>query len=154
MRQRPISFEAVLGGTGGDRPSVELPFDVRASFGAARPKVKVTVNGVVLRTTVAVYGGRSYIGLREEIRRAAGVSVGDKIRFKIEADREPREVDVPPLLARALARDTGARKVFEALAFTHKKEYAEWIGGAKKPETAAKRVEKALRMLKDGTKHP
>ena len=73
MRQRPISFEAVLGGTGGDRPSVELPFDVRASFGAARPKVKVTVNGVVLRTTVAVYGGRSYIGLREEIRRAAGV---------------------------------------------------------------------------------
>jgi hypothetical protein len=154
MREKTISFEAVIGGESRERPVVEVPFDVRAAFGSARAKVKVTVNGVVLRTTVAVYGGRSYIGFRAEIRRAAGISVGDKVRVKVEADREPREVDVPANLARALARDSVARKEFEALSFTHKKEYAQWVGGAKKPETAARRVEKTVKMLKNRTKHP
>jgi len=154
MTAKARSFRAVIGGKSEERPSVEIPFDVRATFGAARAKVKVTVNGVVLRTTVAVYGGRSYVGFREEIRRQAGISVGDEIRVKIEADLEPRDVELPASLARAFGRDAAARKRFDALSFTHKKEYARWVGEAKKPETAAKRVEKTLRMLKDGTKHP
>ncbi len=148
------TFEAVLGGKSGDRPLVELPFDVRAAFGSARPKVKVTVNRVVLRTTVAVYGGRSYVGFREEIRRAAGIEVGDKIRVKVEADREPREVRVPAALARALKSDPAARRAYESLSFTHRKEYAEWVGSAKKAETAARRVDRALSMLRNGTKSP
>jgi hypothetical protein len=148
------SFKAVLGGESGDRPLVEVPFDVRAAFGSARAKVKVTVNGVLLRTTVAVYGGRSYIGFREEVRRAAGISVGDAIRVEVEADLEAREVLVPATLALAFERDAAARKRFEALSFTHKNEYARWIADAKRPETAVQRVAKTLRMLKEGTKHP
>jgi methylated-DNA-protein-cysteine methyltransferase-like protein len=154
MTTKGHSFKAVLGGKTGDRPVVEVPFDVRAAFGAARAKVKVTVNGVVLRTTVAVYGGRSYVGFREEIRRAAGISIGDEIRVKVEADREVREVVVPASLARALRGNAAARKRFDALSFTHRKEYARWVGDAKKPETAARRVEKTLQMLEEGTKHP
>jgi hypothetical protein len=154
MTTKAHTFKAVLGGNSGDRPVVEVPFDVRAAFGAARAKVKVTVNGVVLRTTVAVYGGRSYVGFREEIRRAAGISIGDAIRVKVEADREVREVVVPANLARALKTNDAARKRFEALSFTHRKEYARWVGDAKRPETAARRIDKTLRMLAEGTKHP
>src|SRR5580704_9973178 len=123
MPAKPRSFKAVLGGKSGDRPVVEVPFDVRVAFGSARAKVRVTVNGVLLRTTVAVYGGRSYIGFREEVRRAAGISVGDRIRIEVEADREAREVEVPPLLSVAFERDAAARKRFDALSFTHRNEY-------------------------------
>jgi Bacteriocin-protection, YdeI or OmpD-Associated/Domain of unknown function (DUF1905) len=148
------SFTAVLGGASGDRPVVELPFDVKSTFGSARAKVKVTVNGVIVRTTVAVYGGRSYVGFRKEIREAAGISVGDSIDVTVEADLEAREVLVPDDLARAFRKDKAARQVFEALAFTHRKEYARWVGEAKKPETAERRIRQTLEMLKTGTKHP
>jgi hypothetical protein len=140
-------FEAVLGGEEGDRPTVELPFDVRATYGSARPKLKVTVNGVELRTTVAIYGGRSYVGFRKEVRDAAGIAVGDRIRVEIEADTAPREVTVPADLGRALTKDRAAKKIFEGLAFTHRKEFVQWVEGAKKAETRERRVAKAIEML-------
>jgi hypothetical protein len=115
----------------------------------ARPKLLVKVNGVELRTTVAVYGGRSYVGFRKEVRDAAGIAIGERIRVEVELDDRPREVDVPKDLARALAKDKAAKKVFDGLAFTHRKEYAKWIEDAKKPETRARRLEKAVEMLKD-----
>jgi Bacteriocin-protection, YdeI or OmpD-Associated/Domain of unknown function (DUF1905) len=151
-RSKGHTFEAVLGGKEGRLPLVEIPFDVRAAFGSARPKVRVTVNGIVLRTTVSVYGGRSYLGFRQEIRDAAGIAIGERVRIKVELDVEPREVEVPAPLARALARDKTARKVFEALAFTHRKEFAVWVEDAKRPETVTRRVEKTLEMLKRGQK--
>jgi hypothetical protein len=147
-------FRAVLGGDAGERPVVELPFDVAATYGSARPKVKVTVNGVELRTTVAVYGGLSYVGFREEIRTAAGIAIGDVIKVTIDRDLDERVVDVPPDLAKAFAKDRAAKKAFDALAFTHRKEYAVWVAGAKKPETRARRLDKTISMLKAGTKHP
>ena len=146
-------FQAVMGGgDGGDLPLVELPFDVRAAFGSARPKVKVTVNGVELRTTVSVYGGRSYIGFRKEIREAARIGVGDRIRVEMELDTAVREVDVPDELARALAKNKAAKKFFDGLAFTQRKEYARWISEAKKPETRERRIARAMEMLKNGQK--
>jgi hypothetical protein len=125
-----------------------------ATFGSARPKVKATVNGVELRTTVAVYGGRSYVGFRKEIQAAAGLTIGDEIRVTLEPDTEERVVDVPLDLRKALAPDRVAKETFDALAFTHKREYAAWVAGAKKQETRERRVAKALEMLKAGTKHP
>ena len=148
------TFKAVLGGETGDRPAVELPFDVVKIFGAARPKVKATVNGVELRTTVAVYGGVSYVGFRKEMREAMGISIGDRIVVKLELDTAERVVDVPDELSRALRKDPDAKRVFDGLAFTHRREYAQWVAGAKKEDTRVSRVEKTLAMLKAGTKHP
>jgi hypothetical protein len=145
---RALEFEAVLGGDEGEVPSVEIPFDVREAFGASRPKVKATVNRVELRTTVAVYGGKSYVGFRADIRKAAGIAIGDRIRVRLEPDQEVRVVDVPDELMRALTKDKAAKKAFEALAFTHRKEYATWVAGAKKPETRARRVAKTLEKLR------
>ena len=147
---RVREFEAMVGGEAGERPLVELPFDVRATYGEARPKVKVTVNGVELRTTVAVYGGRSYVGFRQEIRDQAGFDIGDRIRDKLEPDEEERTVEVPEELARALARNKTARASWDRLSFSHRNEYAKWITEAKKPETRARRIVQAVEMLKAG----
>src|SRR5262245_761765 len=112
-------FSAVLGGADGERPLVEIPFDVKATYGSARPKGIATVNGVKLRTTVAVYGGKSYVGFREEIRKDAGIAIGDRITVTIEADTEERTIDTPADLAKLLANDTKAKAAFDALSFTH-----------------------------------
>jgi hypothetical protein len=53
-----------------------------------------------------VYGGVTYLGLREEIRQAAGgIEDGDSVEVAIERDDAPREVEVPHALASALAGD-------------------------------------------------
>lgn len=142
------TFKAKLGGDTGEVPAVEIPFDVKATYGSARPKVCVTVNGVTLRTTVAVYGGVSYIGFRKEIRDAAGIEIGKTITVTIEPDTAPRIVDVPADLQRALAKNAAARKMFESLSFSHRKEHAQWVASAKKEETRARRVARVIEMLK------
>jgi hypothetical protein len=148
------TFKATLGGKEGDRPTVEIPFDVTKAFGSARAKVKATVNGVELRTTVAVYGGVSYVGFRKEVRDAMGIAIGDRIEVKLEADTAERVVELPPDLEAALQKDRAAKELFDGLAFTHRKEYARWVAEAKKEETRKTRVGKTIAMLKAGTKHP
>jgi len=138
----------------GDR-GVVVPFDAKAEFGEARAPVAGTINGTAFRGRLMVYGGVTYLGFRKEIRDAAGgIEPGDPVEVVIGRDDAPREVEVPPALASALERDAKARSVFESLAFTHRKEYADWIAEAKREETRARRVDRALTMLRERVKHP
>jgi uncharacterized protein YdeI (YjbR/CyaY-like superfamily) len=72
----------------------------------------------------------------------------------IERDEEPREVEVPEALAAALAADEVARGAFAALSFTRRRGYARWIAAAKRPETRARRAERAVAMLREGVRSP
>ena len=145
-----MRFKATLADRG-----VLVPGDPRAEFGSARAPVAGTVNGTPFRGRLMVYGGVTYLGFRKEIRDAAGgIEQGDEVEIAIERDDAPREVEVPEALASALAGDPEARAVFDALAFTHRKVYAVWIAEAKREETRARRVDKALVMLREGLKHP
>jgi hypothetical protein len=145
-----MRFTAEMGERG-----VVVPGDPKAEFGGARAPVAGTVNGTPFRGRLMVYGGVTYLGFRREIRDAAGgIEKGDSVEVEIERDDAPREVDVPEALATALSRDDEARAVFEALSFTHRKEYAQWIGEAKREETRVRRTEKALEMLREGVRHP
>jgi hypothetical protein len=147
-------FRAKLGGDDGEKPLVELPFDAKAALGKARAPVRGRVNGTGFRTTVAVYGGRSYVGFRTDLRERAGIATGDQVEVELELDDAPREVELPPDLEGLLAGDLKARAAFEGLSFTHRREYAEWIASAKKGETRHRRLAKAQQMLRAGTKHP
>jgi bifunctional DNA-binding transcriptional regulator/antitoxin component of YhaV-PrlF toxin-antitoxin module len=147
-------FTGTLAEAGGGGCRIAVPFDVREAFGEARAPVRGTVNGAPFRSRLAVYGGTPYLGVRREIREAAGIEVGDAVDVVLERDDAPREIELPDALAAALAGDAAVREAFEALSFTHRREYAEWIAGAKKEETRARRVEKALGMLREGVRHP
>ena len=133
---------------------VECPFDARTEFGEARPAVVGTVNGAPYRTRLMRYGGKTVMGLTKQIRTAVGAELGSELVIEIEKDAALREVDIPEELAFALASDAPARVVFDGLAFTHRKEYAQWIAEAKRPETRQRRVAKTLEMLIAGVKHP
>jgi bifunctional DNA-binding transcriptional regulator/antitoxin component of YhaV-PrlF toxin-antitoxin module len=148
------SFKAILGGEAGEAPTVELPFDAEERFGKARAPVRGTVNGTEFRTTVAVYGGVYLIGFNKELRERAGVAIGDEVEVTLELDDEPRTVELPPALADALDEEAEAKAAYEALSYTHRREYAEWIADAKREETRARRVGKAIEMLREGTRTP
>jgi hypothetical protein len=118
--------------------------------GAKRFPVAATINGHTWRTTVTRMGGEFLLGLNKEVRQAAGVEAGDTVDVHLELDTAPREVEVPEALATALNGDPVARERYEALAFTHRKEYARWVAEAKKEETRERRVAQALVMLREG----
>jgi bifunctional DNA-binding transcriptional regulator/antitoxin component of YhaV-PrlF toxin-antitoxin module len=144
-----VRFTARLGERG-----VVVPGDPKAEFGGARAPVGGTVNGTPFRGRLMVYGGVTYLGFRKEIRDAAGIVQGDGVEVDIERDDAPRVVEVPEALSSALAADPEAMSAFEALAFTHRREYAQWIAQAKKEETRSRRVIRAIEMLRAGAKHP
>ena len=141
-------FETELVARGGGVVA-EVPDEVMAELGGRRVAVVATVNGHSWRTTTAVYGGLAMVGLNKTVQATAGVSAGDRVELALERDDAPREVVVPETLAEALAGDVLARETFNSLAYTHRKEYAEWIAEAKRPETRERRVARALEMLRD-----
>jgi hypothetical protein len=128
----------------GNLAYLRVPPDIIAAFGPRkRPPVVVTLNGYTYRTTVSVYGGEFYIGVRAEVREAAKVRVGQIARVKLAPDVEPRTIEVPADLDTALGK-ARLREAFAGFAYTHRKEFVVWITGAKRPATRAARIEKTV----------
>jgi len=144
---------------GSDDPSslfIVVPPEVVAALGAKkRPPVRVTLNGdYTYRSTVSVYGGRYLLPIRREIREAGGLEPGMPVEVALALDEEPRQVEIPDDLASAFAGVPEARTIFDRLSFTHRREYAEWIAGAKREETRTRRAAQTLEMLRNGVKTP
>ncbi len=130
-----------------------VPADVVEALGPSRkPAVRVTVGGHTYRSTIGQRSGQYLLPLAAEHRAAAGVSAGDEVEVEVELDTEERAVEVPPDLAAALAQDAVASEFFEGLSFSNQRWYQLWIEGAKKADTRAGRVSKAVEMLREGRK--
>lgn len=118
--------------------------------GGKRAPVRVTIEGRSARLRLAVMDGRNCIGISKANRAALGVDLGDTVTAVIELDEAPREVELPPELVEALGTDSEAKARFEALAFTHRKEFARWVSEAKRAETKERRVAETLQMVRSG----
>jgi len=134
--------------TGEGMFAIPVPFDARALFGKARAPVVVTINGYSYRSTIATMGGPPFVPLRKSNRDAAGVKAGVPVDVTLALDEELRTVDVPGDLAAALDAIPRARETWDKASFTHRREYVEALLDAKKPETRAKRLEKAVEFVK------
>ena len=117
-----------------------------------RPPVRVTINGHTYRSTIAVMGNRLMLPLSAENRTAAGVAAGDEIEVTVEVDTEPRTVDVPKDLAAELRKDKSAEATWDRLSYSHRRQHVMAIEEAKSPDTRARRVAKAMEMLRSGVK--
>ena len=145
-------FQAVLGAEGGG-VFIEVPLDVPAVFGRARPAVRVTVNGHPFRSTVAVYGGRYYLPVKRAFREAAGGRGRRHRGGGAGGGRGPAHRRATRRPGRRRRRPRGAGRLRRPL-LTHRREYVEWVTGAKRPETRRRRVQQAVVMLRDGRPHP
>ena len=86
------------------------------------------------------------------LREGAGVQPGDMVDVVMERDEEERTVEAPPVLKKELAKNKAAQANWKKLSFTHKKEMALAIVGAKQEETRTRRLVKIVEILKTGAK--
>ena len=76
-------------------------------------------------------GGCHMMPVNKSLCAGAGAKAGDLVDVVMERDVEERTVEAPPELKRELAKSKKAQQRWDELAFTHKKEMANSISGAK-----------------------
>jgi hypothetical protein len=127
---------------------IPVTFDPKAVFGKMRVPVTVTLNGYTYRSTIASMGGCTGVPLRQSNREAAGLEGGETLDVTLTLDTAKREVKPPADLVNALKASPPAWDRWRELSFSHQREHVEGIETAKKPETRAKRIASAVRLVR------
>ena len=154
MAAKQLRFRAkIQGREAGVVAAIVPPVDVIEWFGTrARVPVRGTINGFAFRSSLMPMGGCHMMPVNKTLCRGAGAKPGDIVDVVMERDAEERTVEAPPELKRELAKSKKAQKRWDGLAFTHKKEMALSISGAKQEETRNRRLAKVMQVLKSGEK--
>ena len=146
-----MRFRGTITLNGKTATGIEVPADVVEALGSGkRPKVRVTIAGYTYRSSVAPYTGMFMIPLAAVHREAAGVAAGDEVDVELEIDAAPREVTVPPDFATALGAEPKAQRFFDGLSYSQRRWFVEGIEAAKKAETRRRRIDSAVKRLKEG----
>ena len=142
---RTRRIRAELPSAGGGGHVVAIGDDVAASLGLKQhSRVRGTINGRPYRSSIARYGGVTYLGVHRATVERGGLAIGDSVEVTIELDTEPREIDIPAELQRALEANAKAKTAWDALSPSHKREHARAVADAKKPTTRVRRIEKTI----------
>ena len=96
--------------------------------------------------------GTHYLVVGKSIRDQIQVAQGDRVQVFLELDTKERQVVIPDDLMQALVNQPLAKDSFEKLSNSHKKEYVNWILGARKETTRQRRIETAIELLSHGKK--
>ncbi len=150
MSVKEFDAEVMSKGPGGAWAYIPMPFDVPTEFGVKGVcAVKGTVNGFAFRTSLmpATGGGEIHLMFNKEMKAGSGATVGEVVHVVMERDREPKIVETAADLAEALAKNPVAQANFDNFAYSHKKEYVDWINSAKQQATRERRVEQAVGMI-------
>src|SRR5256885_1209960 len=147
-----VTFRGKLTPTprGGGGTLVPVPPEVAGRLKLrGMPRIQAVIAGRRYRGSLMPMGDGTYcLGVLKSIQEAAGVKPGDTITVQLELDTAPRVVELPPDLAKAIARDKKASAAWDRLSFTNKKEVARSLEEAKKPETRERRLAAALAKLR------
>lgn len=109
--------------------------------------VRGTLNGKPFTQTVVKYQGAWRLYLNTQMRRDAGIDVGDTAHVSLTFDPKPRKVPMHPALTRALARNAKAKAAFANLAPSRRKEILRYLGSMKTEVSVVRNVEKVIRQL-------
>lgn len=132
---------------------IRIPFDVEKVFGTrARVPVRGTINGFAFRSSIFPMSGGHYMAVNKETRAGAKATGGETVSVVMERDDEPRTITPPPDFERALKASKAAQAMWDKLSYTHRKEHVRAIEEAKRPETRARRIQKAVTDLAAGKK--
>lgn len=148
-------FEAVISaarvepaGPAGGSALIHLPPFSPLVLGKGRKPVTANLNGHIYRTSVFPEDKtHQYMVINAEMRAEANLNHGQVVAASLVPDREPRSMEVPVDLARALDAEPEAGARFARLAVSHQREYVQWIEEAKKPETRTRRIQETLKKL-------
>jgi hypothetical protein len=155
FRMKTYKFKARIEGASLGGACVYFPYNVEEEFRTkGRVPVKATFDGVPYSGSLVKYGAPQHmLGILKSIREQIGKGPGDTVEVTIEKDETERAVDVPEEFQKLLKKEK-LLPVFEKLSYSHKREYCRWITEAKREETRANRLVKAVEMLRSGVKTP
>ena len=131
---------------------LRVPFSVEKEWGSrGRVSVKGTINGFAYRSSIFPFGdGTHHMMVNKAMQQGAAAGPGARVEVVMEVDAEPRTVEVPKDFQKALGKNAKAKAFFEKPPPSHKRAYVGFIEEAKKPETRARRIEKAVENLAAG----
>lgn len=116
-------------------------------------RVKGLIEGIPFNGTLLPFGsGRHFIVVKKEMRERMRKRPGDTVSVEMDLDKSSVVLSLPKELTKALASDARAKAIFEKMAPSHRKGYADWIDDAKGADTRSKRAAKALAMIAKGLK--
>jgi hypothetical protein len=125
-----------------------IPFDVSEVWGTrGRVRVKGTINGFPFRTNIQPMEGRHLLTFNKQLQAGAKAKPGDMVAVVMERDTGEWTLEPPAELAKAFRQSKEAKTLWDKLAYTHRKEFAQWISGAKQEETRERRAAKAISMV-------
>ncbi|MCW4462836.1 YdeI/OmpD-associated family protein [Sphingomonas sp. BT-65] len=90
-------------------------------------------------------------GLEAQVREAMALIESGNLPKRESKPPKP-EAEVPEALAEALARDPLAAEKFDAFPPSARRDYCEWIAGAKQAGTRDKRLADAIAWIREGKK--
>lgn len=127
-----------------------IPPEVTSALGGLKQmRVTGTLNGTAFRSSTMPYRGGFYLGVHKATREAAGVAIGDDVEIAVTRDDSPRVLEVAPELEAAFSAEPALRQRFDTLSFSRRRDLAGPINEAKKPETRAARLERAIAALRE-----
>jgi bifunctional DNA-binding transcriptional regulator/antitoxin component of YhaV-PrlF toxin-antitoxin module len=152
---KTYKFKAVIEGASLGGACVYFPYNVEEEFGTrGRVPVKASFDGVPYSGSLMNCGTPQHmVGILKSIRERIGKGPGDTVEVTIERDEAERTVELPPEFQKLLKKEK-LLPVFEKLSYSHKREYCRWITEAKREETRANRLIKAVELLRSGVKTP
>ena len=123
-----------------------------------RQRVKGRIDNVPITSTLmsagtaaeSLGGAKFAICVNQELLERLGKKEGDSVEISVEPHTGPIVVPLPPALRKALAAEPQAKAIFDRLAPSHRKAYAQWVGSAKKAETRDRRIRKTLELIRQG----
>jgi hypothetical protein len=140
----PVRFRATIQ-VQGPNPYVDVPGRVSRALDSFARAARIYYEGTLGRTPirgslVPVGQGRHRLFVNGGMRAAAGVGVGDTVSFVIRAT--PPDVVRPPAdVAARLAGVAGARRAFDALSPSHRRELLRFIDDARTPSARRRRID-------------
>ena len=147
---KSVKFTATIleSGVGTGGAYVLFPYDVEKTFGSkGRIPVKATIDGESYRGSLVKYGSPEHMfPILKSIREKIGKKIGDTVDISLEMDTEERDVEIPKDFKKAL-KEHKLDKVFLSMSYSHRREWVQWIEGAKKEETRVNRIVKAIERL-------
>ncbi|MGH8158591.1 MAG: YdeI/OmpD-associated family protein [Rhodanobacter sp.] len=119
--------------------------------------VRIRVNGTPdtpWRTNMMPVGdGTFYLYLHGEMRKASGTAVGDVVSLEVDFDDTYQggpAHPMPPWFGEALGRNPDARRAWEALIPSRRKEILRYFSQLKSPEARARNLQLAMHVLSGG----
>ncbi len=116
-----------------------------------RTTVRGTIDGHPFQATLEPDGQLSHwLRVDENLREAAGVSVGDTVALQLAPVNPEPEPGVPPDLHEALSASPEARATWDDTTTIARLDWIHWIESAKQAKTRKRRINNACDMLASG----